>query len=459
LFRQRSVKKHAGNGGIYKKNGKINMNYSQEIRKMRVVFIVALMLMSIGNLFAQEKGIHFEQGLTWQQIQAKAKEEGKYIFVDCYATWCGPCKVMDQRTYPDSLLGAYVNDSFISVKVQMDSAKNDNDYVHSWRTDAQTLEKVGKIHAYPSFLFFNADGKLLYKELGFHTSVDFLKTTMNATDPDKQSYSLLDKYRNGTLYDATVLGLILKMLKGGDKEAAIEVAIPFIHNDLIKRSSVRLFSRDNLSLMNMFLSGSDDPVFVLFKNHEDRIDSIEATGFAFSKLFDIIKKEDLNTKLWSGMEPLTSRPDWKELTGTLRTKYGDELAGRAILYERVAFYTGTKQWSELAGSTVELMEKYGKHINGAQVNDMVYTNLFLHNDDRNVLVKAASWMKSIIDKYPNNVVCLDTYANVLYKLGNTKDALVFEEKANRMATRADDRKDTATALANMKAGKPTWGAN
>ncbi len=38
------------------------------------------------------KVIHFENGLSWEQIKEKAKAEHKYIFVDCYATWCGPCK-------------------------------------------------------------------------------------------------------------------------------------------------------------------------------------------------------------------------------------------------------------------------------------------------------------------------------------------------------------------------------
>lgn len=41
---------------------------------------------------AQDTGIHFEHTLTWQQVQEKAKAENKYIFIDCFTTWCGPCK-------------------------------------------------------------------------------------------------------------------------------------------------------------------------------------------------------------------------------------------------------------------------------------------------------------------------------------------------------------------------------
>jgi len=37
-------------------------------------------------------GIRFVQGLTWEKVVKRAKKENKYIFVDCYTTWCGPCK-------------------------------------------------------------------------------------------------------------------------------------------------------------------------------------------------------------------------------------------------------------------------------------------------------------------------------------------------------------------------------
>jgi thiol:disulfide interchange protein len=43
------------------------------------------------------KGIRFEHGLSWAQVKEKAKAENKYIFMDCYATWCGPCKAMDKN--------------------------------------------------------------------------------------------------------------------------------------------------------------------------------------------------------------------------------------------------------------------------------------------------------------------------------------------------------------------------
>src|SRR5687768_17445714 len=83
-----------------------------------------------------EKGIKFEQGLSWDQIKAKAKAQNKYIFIDSYATWCGPCKAMDQDVYPSEKVGNFFNDKFVSVKVQFDKMEQDTEQVKKWYADA-----------------------------------------------------------------------------------------------------------------------------------------------------------------------------------------------------------------------------------------------------------------------------------------------------------------------------------
>lgn len=45
--------------------------------------ILSILLLVPVFAFAQP-GIHFEHGLSWKDIQAKAKAEKKYIFVDAF---------------------------------------------------------------------------------------------------------------------------------------------------------------------------------------------------------------------------------------------------------------------------------------------------------------------------------------------------------------------------------------
>src|ERR1700759_5067006 len=108
----------------------------------------ALMISPI-FLIAQNQGITFEHNLSWEQILQKAKKENKYVFVDCYATWCGPCKTMDKTVYPVDSVGLFINDHFISVRMQMDTSKQDNEETRQWYPIAQMLGKKYEIWAYP----------------------------------------------------------------------------------------------------------------------------------------------------------------------------------------------------------------------------------------------------------------------------------------------------------------------
>src|ERR1700744_3577399 len=100
---------------------------------------------------AQETGIKFENDKSWQKIKDEARAEHKYIFVDCYATWCGPCKEMDHDVYSSPAVGDSVNRHFISVKVQFDTSHNDSEFIKQWYADASRLVKENHIDGFPTF--------------------------------------------------------------------------------------------------------------------------------------------------------------------------------------------------------------------------------------------------------------------------------------------------------------------
>src|SRR6266540_4082157 len=54
-------------------------------------------------------GIKWVTGLTWQQVKQKAKAENKYIFLDIFTTWCGPCKMMEKNVYSNDTVGDFFN--------------------------------------------------------------------------------------------------------------------------------------------------------------------------------------------------------------------------------------------------------------------------------------------------------------------------------------------------------------
>lgn len=47
-------------------------------------------------------GITF-QNLSFSEALKKAGMENKLLFVDCFTTWCGPCRMLSKHVFTDSL--------------------------------------------------------------------------------------------------------------------------------------------------------------------------------------------------------------------------------------------------------------------------------------------------------------------------------------------------------------------
>jgi thiol-disulfide isomerase/thioredoxin len=429
-------------------------------KRWNKIAIFTLSLLAPVTLFGQ---IHFEQSLNWQQMKEKARKEHKYIFVDCYATWCGPCKKMDQEVYPDTALGKFINPLFVSVKVQTDTSKNDNEQVKVWYADAHQISSEYQVNTLPTFLFFSPNGELLRKASSARPTLDFLKLALNATNPDKQEYALLSKFRNGKLPDSAMPSLITLLENANDQIDAREVAHVYIDSYLLKLPDDLLYKRDNVLLMGRYLLGSHDKAFKVFYEHGDQVDKVSErdAGYAKAVVEDVILKEELLPRLWldkAHRVPVAANPDWAALHGIVQTKYGQAYADLTIDFEKIAYYRVTKRWPELIEAEIKAIEKDFFDNNGVMVpakmerlNDLIYDHIFFHTNDKKILAKALAWEKQIVDKNPDDDSDLDTYANLLHKTGLRKDAIVWEEKA--IAIKSDKVEEIARQYKNNPANQ------
>src|SRR4051812_12120404 len=125
---------------------------------MRLFFLFTMLFLS--SIFVNAQGIKFEKDLSWAEILEKSRVENKCIFLDIYATWCVPCKKMDNEVYPDIKLAEVFSEKFISAKVQFDQTPNDDEQIKKWYTDVKVISTQYHISAVPTYLFFLPDGRL-----------------------------------------------------------------------------------------------------------------------------------------------------------------------------------------------------------------------------------------------------------------------------------------------------------
>ena len=107
-------------------------------------------------------GTQFFKG-TFAQALAKAKKENRKLMVDCYTLWCGPCRHMAKNVFPDENLGKYMNANFVCIQLDMEHG------------EGPELNKTFNVKAYPTFIFFDAEGKEMSRFEGMCMQDEFQK--------------------------------------------------------------------------------------------------------------------------------------------------------------------------------------------------------------------------------------------------------------------------------------------
>jgi tetratricopeptide (TPR) repeat protein len=102
------------------------------------------------------------EGLTWDQIVDRATRENRPIFLDFYATWCGPCKLLDDSVY---VVPEVINElrDFVTFKVDVD----DPAYAE--------LKDAFHIFNMPTLVLCHPDGSEIDRFLGYRPAPEFLQ--------------------------------------------------------------------------------------------------------------------------------------------------------------------------------------------------------------------------------------------------------------------------------------------
>ena len=98
----------------------------------------------------------------FQKAKEQAAKEGKRIFLDAYTSWCHYCKKMGRTTYKNEKVGAYFNENYINLKINMEKGAGPK------------LAKQFGVSGYPTFLILDEEGNLVAKSPGYKKAKDLL---------------------------------------------------------------------------------------------------------------------------------------------------------------------------------------------------------------------------------------------------------------------------------------------
>lgn len=407
----------------------------------------SLLLIALLPLFAlaQEKGIHFEHGSTWAQIQAKAKAENKYIFIDCFTTWCGPCRYMSANIFPLEEVGTFFNSKFVSIKIQLDSTDKDNEEIRSWYKDAADIAKQYKVNVYPTYLFFAPDGSIVHRSVGSSPAKVFLASAEASLNPDKQYYALLKKYNEGNREATFLKKAALASFDAYDMPMGSKIG-----NDYLATQS-DLLTKDNLDFIYKFTNTSQDKGFTVLLNNPEKADEVLGKNKAEKATMGIIYEEEVYTKLRANRKWVDA-PDWEGIQKTVTAKYPKQ-AAEAIAQGKVTYYQAKNDWPNFQTAILAYMKDYGHKVSENELNSFAWT-VFENCPDMMCVKEALEWSKNSF-KDNNNPAFIDTYANILYKMGKKDEALKWEEQAVTLASEGE-KKNYQETLDKMKKGEKTW---
>ena len=139
--------------------------------KKSILFSVTLILsgiISYSFYSKNEKSVNYSEtgiqftSISFEEALKLAKKEKKNIFLDAYASWCGPCKMLKKNVFTQKEVGDFYNSNFVNMAIDMEQG------------EGPKLAQKYKVQAYPTLLFINHKGEVVGSALGYHQADEII---------------------------------------------------------------------------------------------------------------------------------------------------------------------------------------------------------------------------------------------------------------------------------------------
>lgn len=381
---------------------------------MKKIFLLFFSVVSL-TAFAQNS-IHFQES-NWKNILAQAKSENKIIFMDAYATWCGPCKMMAKNVFTDEAVVSYYEATFVNAKIDMENG------------EGPELAELYGVRAYPTLLFIDGNGELVHRAVGYHEAEQFIELGKTANDPSLRLSSLTKRYINGDREPEFLRAYANAAMNAMDPKAG-QIAETYL------ATQSDWSTEENMQLILQTVSSTDSKMYDYLIENRAAFESYFGKDYVIGTVQNLI----INSLAGNGSDEAVLN-EVKKLYQQAYPEYADEL-----------YANFSMEYYQQTGNTAAFAQAAVEYVEAANEDPYTYNNIawtfYESVDDPAMLKKAITWAEKsvkLMDAYFNN----DTLAWLYYKSGKKGKAKKAAQKAIALAKQNGEDYSATQELLDM----------
>ena len=387
----------------------------------RFITLTAIILSAFS--FGQT-GMKFEES-TFKVALEKAKKEKKLIFLDAYATWCGPCKLMVKNIFPLQSVGDYYNSNFINTKLDMEKGEG-----------LELAKKYG-VKVYPTYLFIDGDGKEVHRTVGYVKEEDFIQFGKDAINPEARLTTLVKRFEDGEKDPVFLKDLAFKTMYSD------QALFSRILGRYFEVNAGKELTKEDINLLLQSLNSVESETYKIFKEKKTEIEKVIKPE-AYTKINNNLLLAKVYKNNYNKDTKVLNEKQYLSEAETILSK--DE-AQKALLSAKAKVALAKKDiptWQNL------MIEKYKDvtNIDPYELNDISW-RFFENVTDKTGLLKAITWAEESVKKL-ESAHNTDTLANLYNKVGDKANAKKWATKSIELAkAKGDDYADTKKILDSL----------
>lgn len=407
---------------------------------MKKISILGCLILLVTTVSAQ---IKFETTDLATGLK-RAKKEGKMVFIDASAAWCGPCKLMEKTVFQDKTVGDYFSKNVVAFKIDIEKG------------DGPAIQRNYAIEGLPGYVFLDSDGNVIFRERGSCSTEKFMSYVKQAEVNAKNSSGTMALEYEANKNDEH---FVRKYIDKLSSEKGVNYFAELEHYFSIQKS----MPEQSKEMINFIIANKNA---LTYCGEADRIirENIKSDVWKryvrkdvrefFQKLDRLMSQnsssyaiQTVNEKyILSVIDRVSEERSLNSETRAavlmdfyLNANFGEKY--KDLAYEMVNNFANSldidklkvihlETLAEMKADSTKSIRSWGR-IHTEKLMYMIkdYCKFVVTDEEKAIALR---WAKICYDIIPTDEFNANYYANVLYTYGNKKEAIILKEIAYKI---------------------------